>query len=154
MEIYGVKLIGVNVHAGEKLLFTLGFILVFVILRKIFKALTQLLFSRYQEVRLRFGSVRASTSGRHCSYSWACFRSGSTIRPISRRVSGWHRPGLRLRCSGSLRRLRRLREHCAFGEPVRDVARSRHARSNVASPGDAQCVACRQIRLFPGLRWS
>ncbi len=54
MEIYGVKLIGVNVHTGEKLLFTLGFLLVFVILRSVLKALTQVLFSRYQEVRLRF----------------------------------------------------------------------------------------------------
>jgi hypothetical protein len=54
MEIYGVKLIGVNLHTGEKLLFTLGFILAFVILRNVLRALTQLLFSRYQDVRLRF----------------------------------------------------------------------------------------------------
>lgn len=49
---------------------------------------------------------------------------------------------------------RRLREHCTFGEPVRDVARSRHARTNVVSPGFAQCVACRRIPVFPRLRWS
>jgi small-conductance mechanosensitive channel len=54
MEIYGVKLIGVNAHTGEKLLFTLGFILAFVILRNVLRAMTQLLFSRYQDVRLRF----------------------------------------------------------------------------------------------------
>jgi small-conductance mechanosensitive channel len=54
MEIYGVKLIGVNAHTGEKLLFTLAFIVVFIILRSILKAVTRLLFSRYQDVRLRF----------------------------------------------------------------------------------------------------
>jgi small-conductance mechanosensitive channel len=54
MEIYGVKLIGVNWHTAEKLLFTLVLIVSFVILRRILKSLTMLVFSRYQEARLRF----------------------------------------------------------------------------------------------------
>jgi len=54
MDVYGVKLIGVNAHTAEKLLFTLILIVCFVVLRMALKALTQLVFSRYQETRIRF----------------------------------------------------------------------------------------------------
>jgi small-conductance mechanosensitive channel len=54
MELYGVKLIGVNMQTAEKLLFTLVLIACFIVLRLTLKALTQLLFSRYREMRLRF----------------------------------------------------------------------------------------------------
>jgi small-conductance mechanosensitive channel len=56
MEIYGVRLIGVNTHTGEKLIFTLVLIAFFVLLRFLLKALTRLIFSRYQETRIRFWS--------------------------------------------------------------------------------------------------
>jgi small-conductance mechanosensitive channel len=54
MEIYGIKLIGVNTHTGEKLLFTLVLIALFIIVRRVMKALTRLVFARYQQHRLRF----------------------------------------------------------------------------------------------------
>ena len=56
MEIYGVKLIGINAHTGEKVLFTLAFLLFFVVLRFVLKTLTRLTFARYKETRLRFWS--------------------------------------------------------------------------------------------------
>jgi hypothetical protein len=53
MDIYGIKLIGVNTHTGEKLLFTLVLIVIFYVLRIALKGLTGLVFSRYQPVRRR-----------------------------------------------------------------------------------------------------
>jgi len=54
MQIYGVKLIGVNAHTGEKLLFTLILIVGFVVLRTALGGLTQLVFARYEDTRIRF----------------------------------------------------------------------------------------------------
>jgi small-conductance mechanosensitive channel len=54
MEIYGIKLIGVNTHTGEKLLFTLVLIALFIIVRRGLKALTKLVFARFQQHRIRF----------------------------------------------------------------------------------------------------
>jgi small-conductance mechanosensitive channel len=54
MEIYGIKLIGVNTHTGEKLLFTLVLIALFIVVRLVLKALTKLIFARFQQHRIRF----------------------------------------------------------------------------------------------------
>ncbi len=54
METYGIKLVGVNAHTGEKLLFTLVLIALFIIIRLVLKALTQFVFARYQQHRIRF----------------------------------------------------------------------------------------------------
>jgi small-conductance mechanosensitive channel len=56
MQIYGVRLIGINAHTGEKFVFTLALVLVYLLLRFVLKALTRLVFSRYREARLRFWS--------------------------------------------------------------------------------------------------
>jgi small-conductance mechanosensitive channel len=54
MTIYGVKLIGVDAHTGEKLLFTIVLVLLFLALRFALKTLTRFVFSRYQDARLGF----------------------------------------------------------------------------------------------------
>lgn len=54
MVIYGVKLIGINAHTAEKLLFTLVFIACFLVLRFLLKMLTRVIFARYQQQRIRF----------------------------------------------------------------------------------------------------
>jgi small-conductance mechanosensitive channel len=54
MDFYGIKLIGINAHTAEKLLFTLVLIVVFYLVRAGLKALTGVIFARYQDVRARF----------------------------------------------------------------------------------------------------
>ncbi len=54
MQVFGIKLIGVNAHTGEKLVFTLAIVIAYFLLRFILKEITRLVFARYDQNRLRF----------------------------------------------------------------------------------------------------
>ena len=54
MQFFGVKLIGVNAHTGEKLLFTLALVLAYVVVLVVLRAAAHVLLSRYDQARVRF----------------------------------------------------------------------------------------------------
>ncbi|MDQ2992726.1 MAG: mechanosensitive ion channel family protein [Candidatus Eremiobacteraeota bacterium] len=59
MELYGIKLIGVNPQVGEKLLFTVALFIVVAILRWLMRQLVRSLFSGRGQTRLRFWTRQA-----------------------------------------------------------------------------------------------
>jgi small-conductance mechanosensitive channel len=54
IEIYGIKLIGVNLHTFAKFVFTIVLLAIFLGARMLLKAMAQAIFSRYREQRIRF----------------------------------------------------------------------------------------------------
>jgi len=79
MDVYGVKLIGINAHTGEKLIFSLVLLGGFLVARLVLGAATDLLFAGNRLHRFRFWtrhSRRASTSGSPTiGLNWACASS-------------------------------------------------------------------------------
>ncbi|MDQ2865192.1 MAG: mechanosensitive ion channel family protein [Candidatus Eremiobacteraeota bacterium] len=59
MELYGIKLIGVNAQVGEKLLFTVGLFIVVAILRWMLQQFARRLFSGHGQTRTRFWTRQA-----------------------------------------------------------------------------------------------
>jgi small-conductance mechanosensitive channel len=59
VEIYGVKLIGVDANTGEKLVFSLVLVATFVLVRLLFRMITQLLLGDRTRVRIRFWTRQA-----------------------------------------------------------------------------------------------
>ena len=90
VEILGVKLVGVNAENGLKLLFTLGFIALVLLLGRGLQAVARAAAPRAGR---RAGPVLGPAGGparaRPSSCSWAWSRSGSTTRRGWRRGWGW-----------------------------------------------------------------
>jgi small-conductance mechanosensitive channel len=59
VEVYGVKLLGVNAHTGEKFLFSLAMVAIFVAFRVLFHAAARLLVRGFKGERVRFWAHQA-----------------------------------------------------------------------------------------------